>query len=98
MRNNQSRKFLVCTIDRPTRILKFRRDALLEIRPAILILVILLTPAAGWSQTQLASDSNPPEYVQQSDTSQSAPAPAPPADKATATMPGQAPNAQNKKD
>jgi hypothetical protein len=68
---------------------------LLEIRRAVLVLVILLTPAIGWSQTQLTDDSDPLEYVQQTTTSQGNPAPAPLPDKPVA-VPGQAKDDQNK--
>lgn len=71
---------------------------MLEIQRATTILVILLTPAFGWSQAQLTDDSNPPEYGQQSSTSQSNPAPPSPPDKATVAIPDQAPDTQNKKD
>jgi len=72
---------------------------LLEIRRAILVLAILLIPAAAWPQTQLTDDSNPVENViQQPSTSQSNPAPASLPDKPTVAQPGQAPDAQNKKD
>jgi len=70
---------------------------LLEIRRAVLIAFILLTPAIGWSQTQLTDDSNPLEDVQQADSSQGNPAPTPPPDKPVA-MPGQTMVSQNKKD
>lgn len=71
---------------------------MLEIRRAILILVFLLTPALDWSQAQPPNNFKPLEYAQQSAPSQSVPAPASPPDKATAPTPGQAPDAQNKKD
>ena len=54
---------------------------MLEIRRAVLVLVILLTPAIGWSQTQLTDNSNPLEYGQEPSTSQSNPVPASPPDK-----------------
>ena len=71
---------------------------MIEIRRAILVLAILLSPAIGWSQTQLTDNFNPVEYVQQASTSQSNPAPTSPPDNATVALPGQAPDAQNKKD
>ena len=71
---------------------------MLEIRRAVLILFILLTPAIGWSQTQPPENSIPLEYVQQSSPPPSNPAPAPPADEPAAATPGQVPDAQNKKD
>src|SRR6202521_676677 len=77
---------------------KVWRNALVGIRSAILVFVILLTPVIGWSQTQLTDDSNPIDYAQQSSTPPSDPAPTPPPDKPTAATPGQAPDAQNKKD
>ena len=71
---------------------------MLEIKRAVLVLFILLTPAIGWSQTQPPDDSIPLESVQQSSTPPSNPAPTPPPDKPTVAMPGQAPDAQNKDD
>jgi hypothetical protein len=71
---------------------------LLEIRRAVLILFILLTPAIGWSQTQPPDNFTPPEYVQQSSPPQSNPAPTPLPDKPTAVIPDQALDAPNKKD
>jgi hypothetical protein len=71
---------------------------LLEIRPAVLFLFILLTPAIGWSQTQRPGNSIPLEYLQQSSPPPSNPASTPPPDKPTAATPNQDPDAQNKKD
>ncbi len=73
---------------------------MLEMRRAILILVILLTPAIGWSQAQPTDNPNPPGDVQQPATPQSNPAaaPAPSPDKATVAMPGQPADAENKGD
>jgi hypothetical protein len=70
---------------------------LLEIRRAVLVVFILLTPAIGWSQTQLTDDSDPLVYLQQNPTSQSNPAPVSAPDKPVA-VPGQASDDQNKKD
>src|ERR1700680_577362 len=75
-----------------------RRKALLEIIKAVLTLLILFSPAITWSQTQVTDQSNPLEYAQQSPTSQSNPAPAPPTDSGTVSLPDQAPAPQNKKD
>jgi hypothetical protein len=71
---------------------------LLEIRRAILILVILITPAIGWSQTQLTDNSNPLELGQEPSTSQSNLVPASPTENATVAMPGPALNARNNQD
>jgi len=70
---------------------------LLEIRRAVLVLVILLSPAIGWSQTQLADDSNLLADGQQPSTAQGNQTPAPLADKPVA-VPGQATDSQDKKD
>src|ERR1700732_1288509 len=78
-----------------------RRTALLEIIKAVLILLILFSlfsPAITWSQTQGTDQSNPLGDAQQSPTSQSNPAPAPPTDSGTVSLPDQAPAPQNKKD
>lgn len=75
-----------------------RRKALLEIIKAVLVLVILFSPAITWSQTQVTDQSNPLEYDQQSPTSQSNPAPAPATDSGTVSLPDQAPVPPNKKD
>ena len=72
-----------------------RKNTLLEIRRAVLVLVVLLTPAIGWSQTQPPDNSNPLECVQQTPTSQGNQTPAPLPDKPVA-LPDQA--NQNKKD
>jgi hypothetical protein len=74
-----------------------RGKALLEITKAVLVLVILFSPAITWSQTQVTDQSNPLEYAQQSPTSQSNPAPAPSTDSGTVSLPDQAPAPQNKK-
>jgi len=65
-------------------------------RRAVLVLVILLTPAIGWSQAQFADDSILPDDGQQLSTSQSNPAPAPLPDKPV-PVPGQATVSENKK-
>jgi hypothetical protein len=75
-----------------------RRKALLEIIKAVLVLVILFSPTITWSQTQVTDPSYPSEYAQQSPTSQSNPAPAPPMDSGTVALADQAPAPQNKKD
>jgi hypothetical protein len=72
-----------------------RKNALLEIRRAVLVLVIFLAPAIGWSQTQFTVDSDPLVYLQQTPTSQSSPGPASAPDKPVA-LPGQAKDDQNK--
>jgi hypothetical protein len=75
-----------------------RRKALLEIMKPVLALIIFFAPARTWSQTQATDQSNPVENAQQSPTSQSNPAPAPPTDSGTVSLPDQAPAPQNKKD
>jgi hypothetical protein len=59
-----------------------RRKALLESIKASLVLVVLVLLAAtiSWSQTPVTDESNPPQNPEQSSTSQSNPAPAPPTD------------------
>ncbi len=74
-----------------------RGKTLLEIIKAALVLVILFLPTITWSQTQVTDQSNPPEYAQQSPTSQSNPAPAPPTNSGTLSLP-EAPAPQNTKD
>jgi|SRR5216684_523445 len=73
-----------------------RRKALLEIVEASLVLVILVLSAAtiSWSQTPVTEESNPPQNPEQSPTSQSNPAPAPPTDSG---KPEQGPPPQDKK-
>jgi hypothetical protein len=75
-----------------------RKTALLEIMKAVvvLIIIILFSSTSTWSQTPVTDQSNPPD-AQQSPTSQSSPAPAPPKDSGTAS-PDQAPAPQDKKD
>src|ERR1700686_4037400 len=75
-----------------------RGKALLQMVKPALALLILFSPAITWSQTQVTDQSNPLEYAQQSPTSQSNPAPAPPTDSGTVSLPDQAPAPQNKKD
>jgi hypothetical protein len=70
---------------------------LLEIRRAVLVLVILLSPAIGWSQTQLADYSNLLADGQQPSTAQGNQTPAPLPDKPVA-VPGPATDSQDKKD
>jgi hypothetical protein len=70
---------------------------LLEIRRAILILGILLTPVIVSSQTQATDNSNPAEDLQQPSTPQSSSVSALP-DKPTSVAQDQAPDAQNNKD
>jgi hypothetical protein len=77
---------------------KVGRKALLNIRRAVLILFILLTPAIGWSQTQPPDNSIPLEYVQQPSPPPNNPAPTPLPDKPTAITPDRAPDAQYKND
>ena len=82
---------------RPPRLI--RDEASLEIIKAALVLVALFSPTIAWSQTQVTNQSNPLEYDQQSPTSQSNPAPAPPADSGTVSLPDQSPaSPQDKKD
>jgi hypothetical protein len=71
---------------------------LLEVRSAILILVILPTPAIGGSQTQPSENSTSIEYVQQSSPPPSASATATLPDKPTTAAPDQATDAQNQGD
>jgi hypothetical protein len=59
-----------------------RREALLEILRGILVVVILFAATVTWSQAQVSDESNLPENAQQSSTSQSDPAPAPPTEQA----------------
>ena len=65
---------------------------------SVLILVILLTPAIGWSQTQVTDNSNTPDDSQQASPAQSNPAPASPSGQAPVATPGQTPDPQNKND
>ncbi len=69
---------------------------MLEIVEASLVLVILVLSAAtiSWSQTPVTEESNPPQNPEQSPTSQSNPAPAPPTDSG---KPEQGPPPQDKK-
>ena len=75
-----------------------RRNARLEAIKAVLVLVILCSPAITWSQTQVADQFNSPEYALQCLTSQSNPTLAPPTDGDTVSSSAQAPAAQNKED
>src|SRR6202166_1896131 len=75
-----------------------RGKALHQIVKPALALLILFSPAITWSQTQVTDQSDPLEYAQQSSTSQSNPAPGPPTDSFTVSLPEQAPAPQNKKD
>jgi hypothetical protein len=59
-----------------------RREALLEILRGILVVVILFAATVTWSHAQVSDESNLPENAQQSSTSQSDPAPAPPTEQA----------------
>jgi hypothetical protein len=77
---------------------RIRKTALLEIIKAVLGLLILFLPTITWSQTQVTDQSNPPEDVQQSPTSQSSPAPATPTDRGAVPSPDQAAAPQDKKD
>jgi hypothetical protein len=76
------------------------RNALREIRRVILILVILITPAIGGSQTQAPENSGSVEYVQQYSPPPGDPAPALPPEKPMAATPDLALDGsiQNKKD
>src|ERR1700716_1975891 len=80
-------------VNSPLRVI--RREALLEIIKGILVVVILFAATVTWSQAQVTDESNLPENAQQSSTSQSNPAPAPPTDSG---KPEQAPPPQEKKD
>ena len=77
---------------------KVSKNARLASGRSILILVILLTPAIGWSQTQVTDNSNTPDYSQQASPAQSNPAPASPSGQAPVATPGQTPDPQNKND
>ena len=76
-----------------------RREALLEIIKGILVVVILFAATVTWSQAQVTDESNLPENAQQSSTSQSNPAPAPPTEQAAPPQDKkQDPPPQEKKD
>src|ERR1700730_6246164 len=75
-----------------------RRKCLPDIIKPVLVLVILFFPAITLSQTQVTDQSNPLEYAQQSPTSQSNPASAPPTDSGSVSLPDQGAAPQNKKD
>ena len=77
---------------------KVSKNARLASGRSVLILVILLTPAIGWSQTQVTDNSNTPDYSQQASPAQSNPAPASPSGQAPVATPGQTPDPQNKND
>src|SRR4030081_761811 len=84
-------------INPPLRVI--RREALLEIIKGILVVVILFAATVTWSQTQVSDESNLPENAQQSSTSQSNPAPAPPTEQAAPPQDKkQDPPPQEKKD
>src|SRR5690349_21011004 len=70
---------------------------MLEIRRAVLVLVVLLTPAIGWSQSPLAGSSNLLDEGQQPSTSQSSQTPAPLPDKPVPVQ-SQTSDGQKKKD
>src|SRR5229473_1957538 len=70
----------------------------LEITKAILVLVVLLSPSVGWSQTQTTDQSNPPENAQQNPTPPGNSAPAPPPASSTVAVPDQAPSPQDSQD
>jgi hypothetical protein len=94
----------VGTLGVSPRLRVIRRKALLESIKASLVLVIfvLLAATITWSQTPVTDESNLPQNPEQSPTSQSNPAPAPPTDsgKPEQTPPPQdkAPAPQDKKD
>ena len=75
-----------------------RKKALPRITEVVFVLFILFLPTITWSQSQNTDQTDPLEYAQQSPTSQSDPAPAPPSDSGTVSLPDQAPVPQNKKD
>jgi len=74
------------------------KEALRQIIEAVLVLVILFSPAVTWSQTQITDQCNPLDNDLQSPASQSNPPPAPPKDSGTASQPDQAPPPKEKKD
>src|SRR5579864_2996761 len=69
--------------------------SLIEITRAILVLVVLLSPSVGWSQTQIADQSNPPENAPQNPTPATNSAAAQPSGSGTAAVPDQAPSLQD---
>jgi hypothetical protein len=69
-----------------------------QITEVVFVLFILFLPTITWSQAQNTDQTAPLEYAQQSPSSQSNPAPAPPTDSGTVSLPDQAPAPQNKKD
>jgi hypothetical protein len=72
--------------------------SLLEITRAILVLVVLLSPSVGWSQTQIADQSNTPENAQQNPTPPGNSAPTPPSASGTVAVSDQAPDPQDSQD
>jgi hypothetical protein len=71
--------------------------SLLEITRAILVLVVLLFPSVGWSQTQVADQSNTVENAQQNPTPPSNSAPPPPSGSGSVAVP-QTPSPQDSED
>jgi len=69
--------------------------SLIEITRAILVLVVLLSPSVGWSQTQIADQSNTPENARQNPTPPTNPAAAQPSGSGTVAVPDQAPSPQD---
>jgi pimeloyl-ACP methyl ester carboxylesterase len=74
------------------------KQPLLEITRAILVLAFLLTASVGWSQTQIADQSNTPENAQQNPTPPGNSAPAPPSASGTVAVSDQAPSPQDSQD
>ena len=77
---------------------RYARDSvksLLDIARGILVLVVLLSPSAGWSQTPTADQSNPLENAQQNPTPPSNSAPAPPSGSGAVAPPDQAPPSED---
>jgi hypothetical protein len=75
-----------------------RRKALPRITEVVFVLFILFLPTITWPQVQNTDQPGPLEYAQQSPTSQRNPAPVPPSDSGTVSLPDQAPASRNKKD
>ena len=69
--------------------------SLIEITRAILVLVVLLSPSVGWSQTQIADQSNTPENARQNPTPPTNSAAAQPSGSGTVAVPDQAPSPQD---
>ena len=69
-----------------------------QITEVVFVLFILFLPTITWSQAKNTDQTDPLGYAQQSPTSQNNPAPAPPSDSGTVSLPDAAPAPQDKKD